>query len=170
MFEIKQFKTPEMGAMHIWDYFRKFTWTAFDSLSMFHITHSQDQDNFVVEEVNFDNLYEQIAEFLRDLDAQEGVYRDNEEGMDFDETPEGQDQVYRELGKKRPEVGLAGEGFLMFKNTLASAKGEYPFIITKPSLWLLCGDEMLKSLKINNSLQDYTTKVIPAIYIEFGDR
>ena len=164
IFQIEAFSDPTVAAMNIWDYIRQY-WTVFDSLSLFKITHSINQEDIVTEQVGLDNLYEQLVEFIRDLDSQEGVYFDNEEGMHFDESPEAQDRIYRD----EKSCGLGGEGILLIKNSYASAKGDFPFIVIKPSHYALCGDLILKNLHSTN-LEEYTAKVAPAVYLEFGER
>jgi len=168
MFETKYYKTVDTAANAIWNFIREFSWSPFDSTSRFTFVHSVNQEETINESITFHHFFDNLIDFLRDLDAQEGLYCDNEEGPDFDESIVALDRVYDEIDKKNNNVALAGEGFLVIKNMFAAAPGEFPFIVIKPSLYMFDGREILARLKNNNLYQEYTAKAVPALYIQMG--
>ncbi len=166
MFEFNCYQSADSAVTGIVNYLKAFKWKIFDSNSEFSLTHSVNQSEIITETITYHDLFENLLDFVRDIDAQEGIYCDNDEGLDFDESNLAQDRIYREMGEKY--IALAGEGILVIKNSFSSAPGDYIFIVTKPSLYRYYGKFVIETLRNQNLADDYTSKIVPALYVQLG--
>lgn len=169
MFEIKMFNDMTQAADYMHDKLASLDLKT----NQFNLCHSMNENECSTEEGDIDIIHSFLVDFLRDLDAQEGVVCYDGKKFDFtddDENPKVADNYYNNSGSLPGVFVKAGEGVTTILNGFACGEYTFPFVVVKQGLYYRHGTAITEKLKVFKAdKEEYTTKVLPALYVEIID-
>lgn len=114
---------------------------------------------------NIDNLYNNLANHIADLDSAEGINYLTNKKIEFDQTAKTLDSIYSLENGIDNNAILAGKGLTLFLDQLSNKKHEFPAMILKTQTYEKFNDMILNDLY---DLKYFQQRIAPAIFIELA--